>query len=208
MANFYRRRGKRVLDVIGASAIMLVASPVAAAAAVGVRVDLGAPILFRQSRTGLHGCPFTLLKFRTMKEESNTDSCALPDSQRVTAWGRFLRGTSVDELPQLWNVLRGDMSLVGPRPLLPQYLDFYTDEQRRRHLVRPGLTGLAQVTGRNATTWDQRLALDCRYVDEFSLRLDIKILIQTIHVVLKRSGNTNPDLQPFDVTKRWENHVA
>lgn len=197
-----------MLDVIAASALMLAASPCAAAAAVGVRLDLGSPVLFRQSRTGLHEHPFTLLKFRTMKEEANAKSHPLPDSQRVTAWGRFLRDTSVDELPELWNVLRGDMSLVGPRPLLPQYLDYYTDEQRRRHLVRPGLTGLAQVTGRNATTWDQRLALDCRYVDELSLRVDIKILIRTVQVVLKRSGITNPVLQPFDVAKREENNVS
>ena len=208
MSDYYRRYGKRFFDILGASTLLLVTSPITAAAAVVVWLDVGTPVIFRQERTGLHGRGFILYKFRTMTEERDADGRELPDAQRVTSWGQLLRGTSVDELPELWNVLRGDMSLVGPRPLLPEYLEFYTPDQSRRHLVRPGLTGIAQVSGRNATTWDQRLSLDYRYVDELSWVLDVKILLRTVQVVLSRSGISNLELQPFDVAVRGESNVA
>lgn len=145
-------------------------------------------MLFRQMRPGLHGEPFTLYKFRTMTDARDADGNLLPDAQRLTRFGRFLRSTSLDELPELWNVLKGDMSLVGPRPLLMQYLERYTPEQKRRHEVRPGITGWAQVNGRNAITWEEKFALDVWYVDNQSLWLDLRILMLTVWKVLRREA--------------------
>jgi len=153
-----------------------------------VRFKLGSPALFRQARPGLHGRPFTMVKFRTMTEDRGEDGELLPDARRLSAFGRFLRASSVDELPELWNVLRGDMSLVGPRPLLMEYLALYSAEQARRHEVRPGITGWAQVNGRNAVSWEDRFQLDLWYVDHRSLWLDTKILGLTIRKVILREG--------------------
>ncbi len=153
---------------------------------------LGAPVLFRQQRPGLGGRPFWLLKFRTMTDARGADGVLLPDSERLTRFGRFLRATSLDELPELLNVLKGDMSLVGPRPLLMQYLERYTPEQARRHEVRPGITGWAQVNGRNAITWEEKFKLDVWYVDNWSLWLDIKIIFMTAWKIFKREGINQP----------------
>jgi len=156
--------------------------------AVLVRWRMGSPVLFRQRRPGLDSAPFTMLKFRTMRDAHDAHGQPLPDAHRLTALGRFLRASSLDELPELLNVLAGDMSLVGPRPLLIDYLDRYTPEQARRHLVKPGITGWAQVNGRNALTWEQKFTLDCWYVDNQSIWLDIQILIKTAVIVLTRQG--------------------
>lgn len=153
-----------------------------------VRRKLGSPVLFRQTRPGLHGRPFEMVKFRTMTDVRGPDGQLLPDAVRLTAFGRFLRATSLDELPELWNVLKGDMSLVGPRPLLMEYLPLYSPEQARRHEVRPGITGWAQVNGRNALSWEEKFKLDGWYVDHRSLWLDIKILWLTVRKVLVREG--------------------
>lgn len=153
-----------------------------------VRLKLGSPIFFRQQRPGLQGKPFYMVKFRTMTDERDANGELLPDSVRLTSFGRFLRSTSLDELPELWNVLKGDMSLVGPRPLLMEYLPLYSPEQARRHEARPGVTGWAQVNGRNAISWDEKFALDTWYVDNQSLWLDIKILFLTVKKVLVRDG--------------------
>jgi lipopolysaccharide/colanic/teichoic acid biosynthesis glycosyltransferase len=153
-----------------------------------VAIYLGRPVLYRQVRPGLYGQPFTMVKFRTMTDGRSTDGYLLPDAQRLTSFGRFLRATSIDELPELWNVLRGDMSLVGPRPLLMEYLPLYNSEQGRRHQVRPGVTGWAQVNGRNAISWQDKFALDVWYVDNRSMWLDIRILWMTVRKVLVRDG--------------------
>ncbi len=153
-----------------------------------VRRKLGSPVLFTQVRPGLHGKPFRMVKFRTMTDERGPDGALLPDAQRLTPFGRFLRASSLDELPELWNVLRGEMSLVGPRPLLMEYLPLYTPEQARRHAVRPGITGWAQVNGRNAISWTDKFALDVWYVDHRSLWLDVQILWRTVRKVLVRDG--------------------
>lgn len=153
-----------------------------------VRCKLGSPVLFRQVRPGLHGRPFMMIKFRTMTDERGADGELLPDARRLTSFGRFLRATSLDELPELWNVLRGEMSLVGPRPLLMEYLPLYSPEQARRHEVRPGITGWAQVNGRNALSWEERFKLDVWYVDHRSLWLDLRILWLTVRKVIVREG--------------------
>jgi len=184
---------KRALDLAVAGLGLLVLSPLIAAIAALVRLRHGRPVLFRQKRPGLHGRPFTILKFRTMRDATGPDGAPLPDADRLTALGRFLRRTSLDELPELWNVLRGDMSLVGPRPLLMEYLDRYSPEQARRHAVRPGITGWAQVNGRNAIGWDQKFAYDTWYVDHRSLRLDLRILVITVSRVLRRTGISHGD---------------
>jgi lipopolysaccharide/colanic/teichoic acid biosynthesis glycosyltransferase len=178
---------KRVADVAVAGPLLVVTAPVQAAVAVAVAGRLGRPVLFRQRRPGRDGVPFTILKFRTMRP-LDAAACHLDDASRLTSLGRFLRATSLDELPTLVNVLRGDMSLVGPRPLLMAYLPRYSPTQARRHEVRPGLTGLAQVSGRNAVGWDERLALDVEYVDTRSLRLDLAILARTVAAVVRREG--------------------
>lgn len=156
--------------------------------AVLVRLKIGSPVLFRQVRPGLRGKPFSIYKFRTMTDERDEDGCLLPDFERLTELGRFLRKTSIDELPELFNVIKGNMSIVGPRPLLMQYLDRYTPEQARRHEVKPGITGWAQVNGRNAISWEDKFKLDVWYVDNWSLWLDVKIIGMTIMSVLKREG--------------------
>ena len=179
---------QRSLDLIGALAGLVLLAPLLGASALLVRLRLGAPVLFRQTRPGLHGRPFTLYKLRTMTDARGAQGDLLPSTQRLTPFGRWLRSTSLDELPELINVLAGDMSLVGPRPLLMRYLDRYSPEQARRHDVKPGITGWAQVHGRNALGWEERLALDCWYVDHRTLWLDIRILALTLLRVLQRDG--------------------
>ncbi|MCS6840082.1 MAG: sugar transferase [Roseiflexus sp.] len=184
----YRRYLKRVFDICIASAALIALAPLLLMIAALVRILLGAPVIFRQQRPGLHGKPFTLLKFRSMTDARDADGNLLPDDQRLTRFGRFLRSSSLDELPELINVIRGEMSLVGPRPLLMEYLDRYTPEQMRRHAVRPGITGWAQVNGRNAISWEQKFALDVWYVDHLSFWLDLRILALTVWRVARREG--------------------
>lgn len=184
---------KRVFDVFGAVLGLLLLAPVMVAIALLIRWHMGGPVLFRQTRPGLHGKPFTLLKFRTMRDNPDPQHASLTDAQRLTRLGRMVRAASLDELPQLWNVLRGDMSLVGPRPLLMQYLPLYSPAQARRHDMRPGITGWAQVNGRNAISWDQKFAFDVWYVDHHSLWLDLRILWMTLAKVLRRDGITAKD---------------
>ena len=179
---------KRVMDVIGACVALICFFPFFVVIWLVLRLTVGSPVLFRQQRPGLEGKPFTLIKFRTMTDARDADGRPLPDEERLTAFGRFLRSTSFDELPEFINVLRGEMSLVGPRPLLMQYLPRYTPEQARRHEVKPGLTGWAQINGRNAITWEERFALDVWYVDHRTLALDVRIFLRTIWQVLKREG--------------------
>jgi lipopolysaccharide/colanic/teichoic acid biosynthesis glycosyltransferase len=179
---------KRALDIAAAGLGLVIAAPILLVTALLVRTTLGAPVLFRQVRPGRAGRPFTMYKFRTMRAAADARGRPLPDAERLTRLGRFLRSTSLDELPELWNVLRGEMSLVGPRPLLMEYLPLYTPEQARRHEVRPGVTGWAQVNGRNAISWEEKFALDVWYVDNQSLWLDLKILLLTVKTVFVREG--------------------
>ena len=179
---------KRLFDIAISLVALILLSPVFLVVALLVRMKLGSPVVFRQARPGLHGRPFTLLKFRTMREALDKAERPLPDSERLTAFGRRLRATSLDELPELWNVLKGDMSLVGPRPLLMQYLERYDADQARRHDVRPGLTGWAQVKGRNALNWPEKLTLDTWYVDNRSMMLDLKIMAMTLRQLFVREG--------------------
>src|SRR5690554_4153043 len=181
---------KRILDILVSLTALLLLSPVIAVTAILVAWKLGRPVLFRQVRPGLHGRPFTLVKFRSMRDDVDADGNKLADSERLTGFGRLLRSSSLDELPELWNVLRGDMSLVGPRPLITAYLDRYTQYQARRHEMRPGITGLAQVNGRNALSWEERFEQDVWYVDNHSLWLDMKIFWMTVMTVVKREGIT------------------
>jgi sugar transferase EpsL len=195
---------KRVIDLILGIVLFVVLFPVLLIVAFLVLVMLGSPVLFRQTRPGRNARPFELIKFRTMTDEKDAKGELLPDSQRLSAFGRMLRATSLDELPELWNVLKGDMSLVGPRPLLMEYLDLYTSEQSRRHEVRPGITGWAQVSGRNALSWEDKFALDVWYVDNQSLWLDLKILLMTIMKVVKRDGvsqSGHVTMEPFRGSK-------
>jgi lipopolysaccharide/colanic/teichoic acid biosynthesis glycosyltransferase len=179
---------KRLTDIVLSAAGLIVLAPVLIAVAAAVAAALGRPVFFRQVRPGLHGKPFRLIKFRTMLDSVDSDGNPLDDAQRLTRFGRLLRSSSLDELPELWNVLTGDMSLVGPRPLLVRYLPLYSPDQARRHDVRPGLTGWSQVNGRNALGWPEKLALDTWYVDNRSFALDLKILVMTVAKVLSRSG--------------------
>lgn len=179
---------KRAFDLLAAAILLLLLSPVIAMVAILARLKLGKPVLFRQRRPGLGGQPFTMIKFRTMRDAVDHQGRPLPDRERLTAFGRMLRSTSLDELPELVNVLRGEMSLVGPRPLLMHYLPLYSAEQARRHAVRPGLTGWAQVNGRNALSWDEKFALDTWYVDNRTFLLDLRILWMTARKVLFRDG--------------------
>lgn len=179
---------KRGFDIVAAGSALLLLSPVLLGVAALVRFNLGAPVLFRQLRPGLHGRPFEMVKFRTMRDAIDSRGQPLPDAERLTRFGRLLRATSLDELPELWNVLTGDMSLVGPRPLLMEYLPLYSPEQARRHEVRPGVTGWAQVNGRNALSWDEKFRLDVWYVEHQSLWLDLRILALTVKKVLVREG--------------------
>ena len=179
---------KRLMDIVIAVAALIILSPLIAIVALLVRTKLGSPILFRQERPGLKGAPFTLIKFRTMVDARDESGALRPDSERMTDFGRWLRSTSIDELPELWNVLKGDMSMVGPRPLLMHYLPLYSAEQARRHDVRPGITGWAQINGRNAISWDQKFALDVWYVDHQSLGLDTRILASSLKSVFSKHG--------------------
>jgi len=179
---------KRLLDIVISATALVLVSPLLVLVAVLVRLKLGSPILFRQERPGLKGQPFTLIKFRSMLDARETADARRPDSERLTDFGRRLRSTSLDELPELWNVLKGEMSLVGPRPLLMRYLPLYSAEQARRHDVRPGITGWAQINGRNAIGWDEKFALDVWYVDHWSLALDAKILALSLGSIFSGDG--------------------
>jgi sugar transferase EpsL len=191
LTSFYARRGKRVLDCVVAASMLVTLSPLMAAVAVTVRAKHGRPVFLRQERTGLGGKPFRVLKFRTMTEERDAFGKLLPDADRLTPLGRFLRETSLDELPELLNVLRGEMSLVGPRPLLHHYMQYYSERQHRRHLVRPGITGWAAVNGRNTTSWDERFELDVWYIEHASLATDLAILLRTLRTIAS-PGDVNP----------------
>lgn len=182
----YRRFVKRGFDILLSGMALILLSPVFLVVALLVRTKLGSPVIFHQERPGYRERIFTLCKFRTMTDARDEKGELLPDAERLTAFGSFLRSTSLDELPELWNIFRGDMSLIGPRPLLTGYLPYYTERERLRHTVRPGLTGLAQVSGRNFIAWDERLEKDVEYVEQLSFLLDLRILLQTITVVLKK----------------------
>jgi lipopolysaccharide/colanic/teichoic acid biosynthesis glycosyltransferase len=199
LKNFYRLRGKRALDLVLVVPGLVVLSPILVLLWALCRLKLGSPALFRQDRPGLGGKPFRMLKFRTMTDERGPDGELRCDAERLTSFGRFLRRTSLDELPELFNVLKGEMSLVGPRPLLVKYLPYYTAEQARRHDVRPGITGWAQVNGRNAISWEEKFELDVWYVDHISLRLDLIILARTLAKVVVREGVEfhHPESMPF-----------
>lgn len=177
---------KRIIDITVASTALILLSPVYFAVAYKVKKNLGSPVLFRQVRPGLHGKPFEMIKFRTMKDALDVESNPLPDSERLTPFGKMLRATSLDEMPELWNVIKGDMSIVGPRPLLMEYLPLYNAEQAKRHNVRPGITGYAQVNGRNAISWEKKFELDTWYVENQSLWLDFKIMLKTVKKVIAK----------------------
>jgi lipopolysaccharide/colanic/teichoic acid biosynthesis glycosyltransferase len=201
--SFYLRKGKRMIDVVGAAGALIVTAPVQLLAAAVVRRQMGTPVIFRQKRPGLDGRPFTLLKFRTMVNTLDGSGAIGSDADRLTALGRRLRASSIDELPELWNVIRGDMSLVGPRPLLMEYLPRYSPEQACRHEVRPGITGWAQVNGRNALTWEEKFELDVWYVENLTFGLDARILWRTVVTVFTRGGiaadghATAPEFKPL-----------
>lgn len=177
---------KLLLDIVIASIALVLLSPLYFYVAYKVKKNLGSPVLFRQVRPGLHGKPFEMIKFRTMKDALDEQGNPLPDSERLTPFGKMLRSTSLDEMPELWNVIKGDMSVVGPRPLLMEYLPLYNKEQAKRHDVRPGMTGYAQVNGRNAISWEQKFKLDTWYVENRSLWLDFKIMLQTVKKVIAK----------------------
>lgn len=201
-------RGKRLVDIVLVLLAAPVWAPLLAVVAIVVRLRLGAPVFFFQERPGRHERPFVLVKFRTMTDARDASGALLPDSDRLTSFGHALRSTSLDELPELWSVLRGDMSLVGPRPLLSRYLPLYTQRHRRRHEVRPGITGLAQISGRNAITWEEKLDLDVAYVERSSLALDLRILWGTLRSVVRREGisaegeATMPEFTGYDQPSR------
>lgn len=186
--NAYRKYGKRALDVILALLLLAVLWPLIAVAAVAVRAKLGAPVVFSQVRTGKYEKPFVMKKFRSMNDLRGDDGHLLPDSERITRLGKFLRETSIDELLELFNILKGEMSFVGPRPLPAEYLPYYTDRERKRHQVSPGLTGEAQIHGRNGIDWDRQFELDLKYVDTVSLAVDCRIILATVIKVLRREG--------------------
>lgn len=183
---------KRLFDIVLSSTALLILAPAFAVIALIVRCRMGSPVVFRQARPGLHGKAFEMFKFRTMRDAVGLDGQPLSDAERLTPFGRFLRSTSLDELPGLWNVLKGDMSLVGPRPLLMEYLPLYSPEQARRHEVRPGVTGWAQVNGRNAIGWDEKFALDVWYIDHQSVWLDLRIIAMTVLKIVRRDGISAP----------------
>jgi sugar transferase EpsL len=195
--NLYKHSLKRLFDFAVALLALFLLSPVMIFIAIAIYWKMGAPVLYRQQRPGLKGQPFTILKFRTMTNATGPDGSPLPPEERVTSFGHFLRSISLDELPEIFNVLRGDMSFVGPRPLLMQYLPLYTPEQNRRHDVRPGITGWAQVNGRNAISWEEKFQLDVWYVDHVSLWIDLKILFLTFWKVARREGIGAVDAEPF-----------
>ena len=201
MRGWYAGFGKRLFDLTAGLFLFLLTLPLLAITGFLVRVKLGRPVLFRQERPGKDGRNFTLAKFRTMLQATSATVSSQDDAERMTGFGRALRSTSLDELPELYSVIKGDMSLVGPRPLLVEYLPLYSPEQARRHEVRPGLTGLAQVSGRNAVNWPERLAMDVWYVDNISLRLDLSILWRTVRAVVRREGTTaegQATMAPFE----------
>lgn len=179
---------KRLLDIVIASIALILLSPLYAFVAYKVKKNLGSPVLFRQVRPGLHGKPFEMIKFRTMTDERDEHGNLLPNEQRLPKFGKMLRATSLDEMPELWNVIKGDMSIVGPRPLLMDYLPLYNEEQAKRHKVRPGMTGYAQVNGRNSISWEEKFKLDTWYVENQSIWLDFKIMFQTVKKVLVKEG--------------------
>ena len=201
----YRKYFKRPLDIVLALIAIIIFSPVMLIVSILVRINLGSPVIFKQQRPGLNEKIFTLYKFRTMTDERGKNGELLPDSARLTKFGKFLRSTSLDELPELFNILKGDMSIVGPRPLLVEYLPLYNDYQKRRHEVRPGLTGLAQINGRNAINWEERFNLDVEYVDNITFFGDWKIIFLTIKKVLVREGissDTSVTMEPFKGSKK------
>jgi undecaprenyl phosphate N,N'-diacetylbacillosamine 1-phosphate transferase len=200
----YRKYFKRPMDIVLSLVAMIVLSPVLILVAILVRIKLGSPILFKQKRPGLNGKIFTIYKFRTMTSEKGENGMLLADSKRLTKFGRMLRSTSVDELPELINIIKGDMSIVGPRPLLVQYLDLYDDHQKRRHEVRPGLSGYAQVNGRNAIRWEDKFNMDVEYVDNISFIGDVKIILKTIKKVFLKediSSKSSITMEPFSGSK-------
>lgn len=201
----YKKYFKRPLDILLSTIAIILLSPVFLIVAILVRIKLGSPVIFKQQRPGLNGKIFTLYKFRTMTDARDENGVLLPDSERLTRFGKFLRSTSLDELPELINILKGDMSIVGPRPLLVEYLPLYNEHQKRRHDVRPGLTGLAQVNGRNAITWEEKFDYDVLYVDSVSFENDLKIILLTIKKVFAREGihsNTSVTMEPFRGTNK------
>lgn len=196
----YRKYIKRILDFILALIAIIILSPLLITIALLVRIKLGSPVIFRQERPGLNEEIFTLYKFRTMTDKKDESGELLPDCERLTNFGKWLRSTSLDELPELWNILKGDMSFVGPRPLLIEYLPRYNQHQKRRHEVRPGLTGHAQVNGRNAISWEEKFDYDVDYVDRISFSIDVRIILTTIKIVLGRTGissETAATMEPF-----------
>jgi sugar transferase EpsL len=198
---------KRILDIFFSALLLALASPIMLIVALLVRSQLGSPILFRQQRPGLMGQPFTIYKFRTMHNLYDSEGNLLEDAKRLSRLGRFLRKTSLDELPEVFNVLNGSMSLVGPRPLIMEYLEHYTPLQHRRHEIKPGITGLAQVSGRNAISWEKKFELDVWYVDHWTMSLDFKILLCTIYKVLKCEGVNAPGqvtISKFVSDRRWK----
>ena len=196
----YRKYIKRVLDVIISAVTLLLLSPVLLITALLVRVKFGSPVIFKQERPGLNGKIFKMYKFRTMTDERDSEGKLLPDEQRLTHFGNVLRSTSLDELPELWNILKGDMSLIGPRPLLVKYLPLYSERQSHRHDVRPGITGYAQVHGRNKLDWPERFEMDGYYAENLSFKMDLKIVADTVGVVLRRDGissDTSATMEEF-----------
>ncbi len=193
----YKNGVKRILDILLSGFALLLLSPLLLAVAILVRTKLGSPVIFHQKRPGRNQKIFTLCKFRTMTDARDEKGQLLPDNVRLTSFGKLLRATSLDELPELWNILKGDMSLIGPRPLLVSYLPYYTEEEQKRHSVRPGLTGWAQVNGRSALSWEERFAYDLEYVENCSLGMDMKIFFLTIGKVFSRSGALEGEAQPL-----------
>lgn len=194
----YRKFIKRILDIVFSLLLLIVFSPIFLVLMLLVKIKLGSPIFFIQERPGKNGKIFNLYKFRTMTEKKDENGNLISDEERITPFGKLLRSTSLDELPELYNILKGEMSFVGPRPLLVEYLEFYNEKQKHRHDVKPGLTGLAQVTGRNLLSWEERFDLDVKYVEEMNFLLDIKILFKTIAVVLKRVGISSATSQTME----------
>ena len=200
---------KRLLDIIIASIALILLSPLYAYVAYKVKKNLGSPVLFRQVRPGLNGKPFEMIKFRTMKDAVDAQGNPLPDSERLTPFGKMLRSTSLDEMPELWNVIKGDMSVVGPRPLLMEYLPLYNAEQAKRHDVRPGMTGHAQVNGRNAISWEEKFKLDTWYVENQSTVLDFKIMLKTVQKVIAKddiNADGEATMTKFTGTKLGQHH--
>lgn len=206
--SFYTKFIKRFLDILISLIAIVILSPVLIFVALLVRIKLGSPVIFKQARPGMNGKEFEMMKFRSMTNEKDEFGQLMPDEKRLTRFGRSLRKTSLDELPELFNILRGDMSIVGPRPLLVRYLPYYTDTEQKRHLVRPGLTGLSQVNGRNNLNWDRRLYLDSFYVEHLSLWMDFKIILKTIYKIFDqsdiKSGN-ELQIRSLDVERKNSN---